>query len=792
MIKNYIKTALRNIIRHKAFSAINIAGLTIGLTCSIFILLWVRHESSYDRFHENAEDIYRITATVSNFDVAVTPAPVAPELRSKIPSVRNYVRVINTGPHIFEYGDKKFEEKHTLHADSTFLQIFSFPLLKGNPGTALTRPDAVLITERVAKKYFGDTDVVGKILRLNTKNNLEITGVLKNIPSNSHLEFDFVMPMSAIAETNRDLKNNNWSNYNFYSYIQFDKGFSSNKTDVSEVEDRIEKIYMEHVDEKVLKVDFILQQLKDIHLHSVKLQADIAGHGNILYVNTFFVVAVFIIIVACINFMNLATARSSRRAKEIGLRKVVGAGRKQLITQFVGESVIITLIALLLSVGLVLLLFPSFKLLAGKEIMLNAGDGSVWIGLLGIALATGIISGSYPALFLSGFQPVKVLKGNMKAGGGNLNLRNTLVILQFVICIVLLVGTAVVYRQLNYIKDMNLGFDKSNMLYMPMKGEIWKKQDALKSMLSQNPLTSHFAISSDLPLDLNSGTVDVKWDGKDPNEQVIFPNMSVNEDFLDVMGLELMAGRFFSRDFTGDSSNFVVNEKAIKAMNMGAPEEAVGKSFSLWNIKGTIIGVVKDFNFKPVQQAIEPLILYFNNWGGIVVVRTNPGSTEATIKALEQISGQLNPAYPFSYGFLDQDLNNMYKGEQQMGNLFNVFAVLAIFISCLGLYGLSAFMAEQRTREIGVRRVLGASVANVVYLLSVTFTRLILIAVVIAVPLAWMAVHYWLTTFAYRTDVSWMIFAVAALVALGIAWLTISYESVKAAFANPVKSLRAE
>lgn len=793
MIRNYIKIAFRNILRHKAFSAINITGLTIGLTCSIFILLWVKHESSYDRFHKNAKDIYRLTATVSDFDVAVTPAPVAPELQATIPYIKNYVRVANFGPHFFEYGKKKFEEKYALHVDSTFLQVFSFPLLKGDPATALIRPDAVVLTENAAKKYFGSTDVLGKVLKWNTKENLQVTGVLKNIPSNSSLEFDFVMPMAAMVDKNWDLKNNNWSNYNFYSYLQFE---TDSKAMITDAEDRINKIYVEHVDQKTLKVDFSLQKLTDIHLHSGKLQADIVKHGNILYVNTFWIVAIFITAVACINFMNLATARSSRRAKEIGLRKVVGAGRKQLITQFLGESMLISFISLLLSVGLMLLLFPSFRNLAGKDITLNWTDGTLWIGLLIIALLTGLISGSYPALFLSRFQPVKVLKGNLKSTGGNLLLRNGLVVLQFVICIVLLVGTVVVYRQLNYIKDMNLGFDKSNLLYMPMTGEAWKKQDALKSMLLQNPLTANFAISSDLPLELVSGTIDVKWDGKDPNEQVIFPNMSVNEDFQKVLGLEMLAGRFFSRDFKGDSVNYVVNEKALKAMKINSPAEAIGKNFSLWErnktTNGTIVGVVRDFNFKPVQQAIEPLVLYLNNWGGIVIVRTNGGNTEAAIKVLEDISIALNPAFPFSYGFLDQDLNNLYKGEQQMGSLFNVFAVLAIFISCLGLYGLSAFMAEQRTKEIGVRRVLGASVSNVVYLLSATFTRLVIISIIVAIPLAWMIVRYWLNTFAYRTDIGWLVFVAAGLIALVIGWLTISYESLKAAMANPVRSLKSE
>jgi predicted permease len=790
MIKNYLKIAFRNIIRHKAFAAINIAGLAIGMACSIFILLWVQNELSYDRFNKNANEIYRIAARAGDFKVAINPAPMVADLQAKIPAIKNTVRLAQSPSNVFEVGDRKFEEKRVFYADSTFLQVFSYKLIKGDRATVLNRPDAVLITEDLAKKYFGHEGALGKILRKDNNKDVIVTGVLENIPSNSHLQFDCILPMSSIAQTNDNIKNQVWDNFDFYAYVQLDKTFDPSPTNIVKFNKGMDDIYKTHVSEKVLKVNFWLQPLTAIHLHS-NYQVDLPGHGNVQYVNIFFVVALFILAVACINFMNLATARSARRAKEVGLRKVVGAGRKQLIGQFLGESMLISFLSLFIAVGIVWLLLPAFNDLAGKKLSIHLLDRKIVTILITIALVTGLISGSYPAFFLSGFQPVKVLKGNMKTMGGNLIFRNGLVVVQFVVSIVLLAGTAIVYRQLNFIKSMNLGFDKSNLLYLPMAGEMWNKQQALKAELKQNPFTANYAVTSDLPVDLASGTVNVQWEGKDPKSQVVFPTLMVDEGFFKVFQMKILSGRVFSPEFKSDTNNFILNEKAVQVMGMKV-SNAVGKSLSLWDNKGTIIGVVKDFNYKPIQQPIEPMIIALNRWGGTIVIRTQPGRTEATIKALGKISADLNPAYPFSYGFLDQDLANLYKGEQRMGSLFNVFAVLAILISCMGLYGLSAFMAEQRTKEIGVRKVLGASVLKVVYLLSTGFTKLILIAVVIAVPLAWWAINSWLKSFAYRVNADWMVFFIASLAAPAIAWLTVSYESIKAAVANPVRSLRTE
>ncbi|HTE27689.1 ABC transporter permease [Flavitalea sp.] len=788
MIKNYFKIAFRNITRHKAYALINISGLAIGMACSILILLWVQHELSYDRFHKNADHIFRITCNASDFKAAVNTAGMPAGLKAELPAVRNFVRLSHLTTTLFEAGENKFQEKNTFYADSTFLEIFSFPLIAGNPTTALARPDAVVLTQSMAKKYFGKNQALGKTLKRNNGDFVTVTGIFADLPPNSHLKFDFIMPMSAIANTDQDLKINTWGNFNYYAYLLLDKTVVAGTASAKKFEKQMDAIYK--TKQPKFKINFQIQPLTSIHLHS-NLQVDLPGHGNVQYVNIFLIVAVFILVVACINFMNLATARSARRAREVGIRKVAGAKRGQLIQQFMGESLVISFLALLIAIGLVFIFLPLFNNIAGKKLSINFMDGKIWLGLAGMALATGLVSGSYPALFLSGFRPVKVLKGSLNKSGGSLFFRNTLVVTQFIVSIVLLIGTVVVYKQLNFIHKRNIGFDKENLLYMPMTGEMWGKLDAMKAALKQNPLTTEFTIINDLPTNLTSGTIDVVWEGKDPKSQVVIPNLAISENFIRIFKMQLLSGRDFSESFKGDSSNFLVNETALKVMGIKT-SEAVGKSLSMWGNKGVIIGVVKDFNFKPIQQPIEPLVLNLNRWGGFVIVRTSPGNSEATIKALKRISDDLNPAYPFAFNFLDQDIANLYQGEQRLGTLFNIFAVLAILISSMGLYGLSAFLAEQRRREIGVRKVLGASVFGIMYLLSTGFTKLILLAILIAIPVSWYFINSWLESYAYHIDISWLIFVVASIIALMIAWITVSYESLKAAVTNPVRSLRSE
>lgn len=787
MLKNYLRTAWRNFIQYKWYSSLNVGGLAIGMACSILILLWVQNESSYDTFHANSDELYRLTAVANeDFRAAVSPAGMAEELPDLIPEIVSSVRLSSPFQALFEVDGEKFTEESVFYADANFLEVFSFPLVEGNSKTALEQPDGILLTETAAEKFFGTKNVMGKTLKMDNNNVFTVTGILEDIPSNSHLKFDILMPMAYNAKTNPDLINKVWDSFNFYGYFLFEKNALTSEEDVSKMVTRINEIYTSRNE---FEITFNLQPLKDIHLHS-DLQIDVPGHGNIQYVNIFLIVAFIILIVACINYMNLATARSARRAKEVGMRKVIGAGRRQLILQFLSESLLISFLSLVLAIGLVYVLLPLFNDLAQKELVFQLGNPIIWTSLLAIALITGIISGSYPALFLSGFKPIKVIKGRLKLSKYNLFFRNGLVVSQFVVSVLLLIGTMVIYKQLNFIKDKNLGFDKSNLIYIPTEGELWGKMEALRTSLSQNVLTSDFSFVSDLPTNLTTGDFDIHWEGKDPNQQVLFPSINADENFLNLFQMELLEGRDFTKN-SFEHNDYLINETAANIMGMDI-NNVVGKRLNFRGREGTIIGVIKDFNFKPLQYAIEPMVVQHRKRGAFTVIRTAPKSTESTIAALKTIYGDLNPTYPMAYNFVDASLDAQYKGEQQMGSIFNVFALLAIFISCLGLYGLSAFTAEQRFKEIGIRKVLGASSLKLVNMLSQDFLKLVFIAFVLAIPIAWYAMNQWLQEFAFHIEMQWWMFFAAGLTVLIIALSTISYQSLRASLSNPIESLRTE
>ena len=797
MLKNYFKTALRSLLHNRLFTILNILGLATGLACSILIMLWVINESGYDRFNRNVDRTFRIITTVRGEAYPMTGAPMGEALKAQIPGIKYAARLIpNYGKSsIFTVGGRHFEEKDAYYADPEILKVFTFPLVSGDPSTALVRPDGLLLTQRTAQKFFGDENAMGKTIRMGDTASFTVTGILKDLPSTSHLQFDILLPMSFDARTDGNIIGSHWDNLNFYTYLVFDDHASTSAASLAALGQNITAISKKS--DPTFDATYQLQPLDKVHLYSKQVLYDVKGQGDITYVRLFSIVAVFILLVACINFMNLATARSARRAKEVGVRKVIGASRSQLIGQFLSESLLITFVSLLLAGIFVALALPAFNRTLGKDLTIDLRNGWLLAGLLVVFLLTSLVSGSYPAFFLSSFRPIQVLKSKIvRAGIQSRVFRNGLVVFQFVVSIVLIVGTAVVYRQLHFIQHKDLGFDKSHLLYIPLKGDMSRKSGLLAAELGSHPHLHNYSIISELPVDAGMGTVGVRWKDIKENHQM-FSVMGVDEHFLSVFKMQLVAGRALSSEFKEDTLNYVVNQAALKVMGLDVAS-AIGEPLTVWGNKGTIVGVVKDFNFKPMQSAVNPLILRYNPGAGkewlrrCAVVNAAPAAIPETIGELKTIWNKLNPVYDFEYGFVDQQLDKLYLSEQRMGLLFNAFALLAIFISCLGLSGLAAFTAEQRTKEIGIRKVLGAKVISVVAMLSKGFVKLVLISTVIATPIAWYGMNRWLQDFAYRISLSGWIFAAAGVLALLIALLTVSLHAIKAAVANPVKSLRTE
>jgi putative ABC transport system permease protein len=798
MIKNYLKVAFRNLLKHKGFFLINIAGLGLGMACSMLILLWVQYELSWDNFHGNGQHIYRLVASPLGGSYPLSGAPLAADVKAQIPGVKNVTRIKTDygSPVVFRVGDKNFETANAWYADPSLLQMFTFPLVSGDAATALVQPNGLLLTQKTARRFFGTEDVVGKTIRMSDTVVFSVTGVLKDIPSNSHLQFDVLLPMSFDARTDQNILQHHYDNLDFYTYLQFEDKADVSPAALATMGREISAITTKG--EPTFQAGFALQPLSKIHLYSKQLSYDIGEQGDISYVRLFSIVAFFILFVACINFMNLATARSAQRAREVGIRKTIGARRWQLVGQFLGESILLTFFALLLGMVLIGIALPAFNRLLGISLALP-WDSVRFIGGLGLVfLLTSVLSGFYPAFFLSAFRPVKVLKGALAKAGSHTRLfRNGLVVLQFMISVVLIIATAVIYNQMRFIRNRDLGYDKENQLYIPLKGELGMRLDALTAFLHDNPRLSHYSVVSEVPVDVSMGTAGVQWQGKDMNTHPMFSLMGVDEHFLDLFKMKLVAGRGFSPAFSADTLNYVVNEKTLNTMGWD-PATAVGRPLTVLGNSGRVIGVVKDFNFKPVQSAIDPLILCYNPGAGKewlrhqVVINTPPKGLQQSIEDLKTIWSKLNPAYTFEYGFIDQQLAHSYQAELRMSSLFNAFALLAIVISCLGLTGLAAFTAEQRAREIGIRKVLGAKVTGIAALLSGGLIRLVLLATIIAAPVAWYFMHRWLEGFAYRISISAWYFIGAGGLAIAIALATVSWQAVRAAMANPVKSLRAE
>lgn len=807
MIKNYLKVAWRNITRNKIYTTINVLGLALGMTCCLFILLWVQDEKSVDNFHRNGENLFSIYKTVTaNGKVegdyftplrlykegdAYRVAYVLEDLKQAIPEVK-YQAFYTTGyelpwghPETFQVGDKKLKLEGA-RAGEDFFKMFSYTLIEGTPESALKDINGIAISRKMAEIFFGSPrKAMGRTMRYENKLNFIVTAVFEDVPAQSTLKFDFLFNWEAQKKHIVE-----WASNSFRTFIQL-----SEKADIKHVEAKINKLLQVRLQKyEGAKTDVGLQRFDDQYLHGSFVNGK-PGGGRIEYVRIFSGVAIFILIIACINFMNLATARSVKRAKEIGLRKVVGSTRWNLIGQFFSESLFFSFLAMVVSLILVLALLPAFNNFTGKQIAFPLTHAAFWAALAGLTLITGLVAGSYPALYLSSLKPVRTLKGMFRFTRGSIWFRKGLTVFQFALSIALLIATIVISRQTGYVQRTNLGYDRENLIYIRIEGELMDRNKYLlfKEQASQMPGIAMIDRSSEAPHQmsfLEAGAIN--WEGKQKDDVIPFNPSSVGFDFIRLMKLKIAEGRDFSTLNATDSADaFMVNEEAVRQMGMKNP---IGKWVSAWKKKGHIIAVLKDFHTHSLHEPIKPLIIDVKEYEyfGVIIVRTQAGKTREALASLEKVYKNINPNYPFVYQFVDQEYQRLYNSELIMSRLSILFAILAILISCLGLLGLVIFSAEQRIKEMGIRKVLGASLAQIIALFSRDFLKLVLVAFLIAAPLAWYAMNIWLQGFAYRIDLSWWIFALAGIVSLAIALLTVSYQAVKAAMTNPVKSLRTE
>ncbi len=804
MFKNYLKIAVRNLWRNKTFSAINIFGLAVGIATCLIITLYVQNELSYDRFNKKADRMVRVTfygevGGEKMKEASVMP-PVAQTLLDDYPEVEEATRLRIGGSSKVNYGDKDFREDAVAFVDSNFFNVFTLPLLEGDKRTTLIEPNTVVITRAIAQKYFGHEDAIGKVLNFKTwKANYKVTGVIDKVPSNANFHFDFFASIAGVP----DAKSQSWMTSNYYTYLVLQKGY-----DYKQLQAKLPNVVEKYIGpqmqqamgttlkqfrEKGNNIGFILQPITDIHLHS-DLQSDLAPYGDIRYVYILSAIAIFMLLIACINFMNLSTAGASRRAREVGIRKVMGSLKFQLVRQFLTESLLITAFALLLSLVFVQLALPLFNNITGKTLGLNF-KVNTWLlpALLLLGVITGVIAGSYPAFFLSAFNPVTVLKGKFVAGNRSSWFRSGLVVFQFFISITLMVGTTVVYRQLSYIQSKKLGYDKEQVLILP-SGFLGQKEQILRRQLLQDPRVVSVTSSGYLPAGPSNGNNFFIY-AQDEASQIKALRYDVEDNYIPTLDMKMAYGRNFSKEFVTDSSGIILNETAARVFGWGknAPGHTIRHRENNGSEKTyTVIGVVKDFHFKSLHESISPLVMTLSKNSGTLIAKIKTTDMAGLLSTTKKNWDALNPEEPFSYSFLNDRYNNTYQAEQNTALILGLFAGLTIFVACLGLFGLATFTAEQRTKEIGIRKVLGASVTGIVSLLSKDFLKLVSIAFIIASPVAWFMMNKWLQDFAYRISISWTVFAIAALLAIVIAIISVSFKAIKAAVANPVKSLRTE
>ncbi len=790
MFRNYFKTAVRNLWKNKVFSFINIMGLALGLACSLIIMLWVNDEYNVDAFHKNGSQLYSVYEKQYRDDGIDAffggPGVMADEMKRVLPEVQYATNYAWDELSTFEANNKIIKESGN-HAGADFFKMFSYPLSEGSAITALSDPSSITISKKMAEEFFGSpAEAIGKTIRYQNNTDFKISAVFDDVPKNSTEHFDFILPWQHFLQGNSWAKD--WTNNGPQCFIMLRKG-----TDAAAFEKKTTQ-FLDAYNKEQTKHSYIrlgIEKYGDVYLHSnFDKNGNISG-GRIQYVKLFSIVAIFILLIACINFMNLTTARSVKRAKEIGVRKVIGALRFALIKQFIGEALVIVSIAIIIALLIVMLMLPQFNQLTDKQIQLPFNNSNFWLSIAALLFVTGFIAGSYPALYLSSFKPVRVLKGSMKFSSSALWFRKGLVVFQFMLSIILIIGTIVVSKQVNYIQTMNLGYDRENLLYIPLEGDLISKYELFKNESLKMPGIKNISRITDNPTEIDNGTGGVQWTGKDPNLDIQFTQSAVGYDFVKTMHLQLVQGRDFSKDFATDSVGYIINESALKIIGYKNP---IGKPLTFWQKPGTIIGVLKDFHFNSLHEPIRPIVLRLGEnieWGQ-ALVKTQPGKTKEALASLEKVCKELNPKFPFSYKFSDEEYAKLYKSEQVVNKLANCFAFLAIFISCLGLLGLVMFTAEQRTKEFGIRKVLGASPVTLFNLLSKEFLLLVLIALIIASPLAWMFMHNWLQDYAYKIDLSWWMFVIAGITAIIIALITVSFQAIKTSLANPVKSLRTE
>jgi len=800
MLRNYLKIAFRNLLKHKSFSFINIAGVAIGLACFLLLAIYVKDELSYDRYNANAERIYRMSRTFLSKDGTASlrlghvAPPFGPLVKQDFPEVEQVVRLLETGA-LVRYGDNVFNEENMFAAESNLFKVFDFKVLSGNPDKALENPFSIMFSRPMAEKYFGKENPVGKTVKLDNQLDYTVTGVFEPLPPQAHFHPTFLVSFSTLNDSRvygAESLRTNWGNNAFSTFLLLPKNYDPQK-----LVKAFPAFQNRHVDPKASTWSVLdLMKLTDIHLYS-HLDSEIEANGDIQYVYLFSAIAIFILIIACINYMNLATAKSATRAKEVGMRKVIGAVRSQLINQFLSESILLVIISVIIAVVLVILCLPALNNFTQKQLAFDALLDPVFLTILvSITLFTGIIAGSYPAFFMTSFQPISVLKGTIASALKNGKLRQTLVIVQFSIAVVLIISTAVVYNQMRYIKNYKLGYSKDQVVLLRMADDSVTNFEGIKQRLKTNSNITEVGRSSRIPsgrlLDSWEAYV-MKGDSMAPAD-INIKSLSVDEDFIPAYQIDMAAGRNFSKEFSTDkTSGFVLNETAVRLLGWKNPADAVGNRFGYGNVRGQIIGVTKDYHFESLHQKVAPIAMFHQpgrlNW---VSVHVSGGNLKEALSHMESVWKQQFPETPYTYEFLDQRFGKLYAREQTQQMLFGIFAGIAIFISCLGLLGLSMFMAELRTKEIGVRKVLGASVGSIVALLSQDFLKLVMIAILLASPIAWYAMHNWLQDFAYHTEINWWVFALAGFISIGIALITVSFQSIKAALMNPVKSLKSE